>query len=263
MPTRKRQDTRRSPDTSTDLRPAFEDPDEVPSAWTGADSNAGRREAARHASPAPRTLDLLAQAERRFHELNRILVQYDNPREERGPVARFQDLYMRVVTELEESHHDETKISSGKRSFAEDFPLRRPGNESSREDIMDRLTDELLGIMTGELHSTSAFRTIAAGLAIRLAKPNTQSNGIPDTLLQLARSTAVIQQLQDNSVRGGTHQNNPVYWTYEKLIEDTELILAREVQSSLIGPRVTKMLASSTNRTPFTAYLANGGARQS
>ena len=129
MKTRKRRDTRRSPASNSDLRPAFEDPDEVPSTWTGADNNTRRREAARHASPATRTSDLLAQAESRFYELNKILVQYDNPREERGPVARLQGLYIRIITELEESHHDETKISWDKRSFAEDFPLRRPGNE--------------------------------------------------------------------------------------------------------------------------------------
>jgi len=263
MTTCKRRDTRPSPTSSTDLQPAFEDPDEVPSSWTGADNNARRREAARHASPATRTADLLAQAESRFYELSKILIQYDNPREERGPVARLQGLYMRIITELEESQHDETKISRDKHSFAEDFPRRLPGNEDNREDIMDRLVDELLGIMTGELHATGAFRTIAAGLATRLAKPNNQSSSVPDTLLQLARSTSVIQQIQDSAIQGGTHKNNPVFRAYEKLIKDTEAILAREVQSSLIGPHVADLLASSTNRTPFTAYLASGGARQS
>ena len=63
---------------------------------------------------------------------------------------------------------------------------------------MDRLTGELLGIMTGDKQSTDAFRAIATGLANRLAKPTAQASGITDTLLQLARATAIIQQLQAN-----------------------------------------------------------------
>jgi hypothetical protein len=127
---------------------------------------------------------------------------------------------------------------------------------------MERLVDELLGIMTGEVHTTGAFRTIAAGLASRLAKPTDSSTSIPDTLLQLARTTTNIQQIQDNALQAGTHKNNAVFQAYEKVIGETEAILAREVQSSQIGPRVAGLLATSTNRTPFTAYLANGGARQ-
>ena len=116
--------------------------------------------------------------------------------------------------------------------------------------------------MTGEVSTTGTFRTIATELAGRLAKPTDNSTSIPDTLLQLARTTTTIQQIQDKALRAGTHTNSTVFQTYEKVIEDTETILAREVRSSTISPRVADLLATSTNRTPFTAYLANGGTRQ-
>ena len=116
---------------------------------------------------------------------------------------------------------------------------------------------------TGDKQSTDNFRAIATGLANRLAKPTAQASGITDTLLQLARATAIIQQLQTSSTLSGMHPANPVFKAYQKIIEDTEFILAREVRSSPLGHRIANSLASSTGRTPFTTYLVSEGAPQS
>ena len=262
MTTRKRQDTKESPSSSAGPHDTvFEDTDEVPSSWTSADNSAGRREGKQHEHPPTRISDLIDHADRRYLELSEALIHC--PRSRREPIARLQGMYMRIITELDDSQHDEPRISGDKRSYAKDFPHRRHENEFSRDDIMDRLTDELLGIMTGDKQSTDAFRAIATGLASRLAKPTAQTGGITDTLLQLARATAVIQQLQASSAFSGMQPTTPVFKAHQKIIEDTEFIIAREVRSSPLGHRIASSLASSTGRTPFTTYVVSEGAPQS
>jgi len=260
MTTRKRQNTATSPNSRNDLHnTAVEDADEIPSPWSSADTSAADREGKQHSHPLARISDLIDHADRRYLELSEALIYC--PRSRRGPIARLQGTYMRIVTELDECQRDVPRIAGDKRCYAEDFPHRRE-HEGSRDDIMNRLTGELIGIMTGDKQSTDVFRAIATSLANKLANPRAQAGGIPDTLLQLARATAIVQQLQTSSIHSGTHPANPVFKARQKIIDDTEIIIAREVQSSPLGQQITNSLASSTSHTPFTTYMVGEGAPQ-
>ena len=164
---------------------------------------------------------------------------------------------MRIITEIQGHHLDEWPIARDRRAYTNDFPNNHPSEKKQPGAIRDRLVEELLSIMTGEEEKTGIFRKIALELAERLMIPHSNPPGASDTLLQPARVTTALQQVQDKTVREGGGSNNATFRANEKLIKDTEKHYAKELRSSAVGLCIAEELTASTDRIPFTAYLAS------